>query len=239
MKIHSVESLAALDGKGIRYALFLGGCPLRCVYCHNPDTWFLQNCEDKTPAELFNKIKRYKPYFNAGGGGVTFSGGEPLLQAQELLELAKLLVSDGIGYTVDTSASVPLNDDIKTLLKGSELVILDLKFADDDSYKRYTGGDLDVVLSYFDYLKSINKNIWVRTVIVPDINDNEQFIDSLCKLSSAYSCIIEKYELLGFHTMGFFKYEKSEIKNPLADTPALSVERLLALQQYLDQKRSI
>ncbi len=238
MKIHSVESLAALDGKGIRYALFLGGCPLRCVYCHNPDTWFLQNCEDKSPEELFAKIKRYKPYFKAGGGGVTFSGGEPLLQAGELLRLAELLEVDGIGYTVDTSGSVPLNDDIKLLLKGSELVILDLKFADSDGYKKYCGGDILTVTAYLDYLKSIKKNIWLRTVIVPGINDNEQFIDSLCAVSSPYDDIIEKYELLGFHTMGFFKYEKSELENPLADTPPLSVERLFTLQQYLDQKRS-
>jgi len=239
MKIHSFESLAALDGKGIRYALFLGGCPLRCVYCHNPDTWTVEGCEDKSPEELFNKIKRYKPYFKAGGGGVTFSGGEPLMQAGELVLLADLLDKENIGYTVDTACSIPLTDDIKELLKRAELVIVDLKFADCESYKKFTRGDLPTVLSYLDYLKSISKTIWLRTVIVPGLNDNEAFIDSLAELSAPYNEIIEKYELLAFHTMGFFKYDSLGLVNPLENTPPLSVERKNTLQQYLDTKRSM
>ena len=237
MKIHSIESLAALDGEGIRYALFLGGCPLRCVYCHNPDTWFTQVCEDKTPEQLFAKIKRYKPYFTASGGGVTFSGGEPLLQADEITELSKLLVAEGIGYTIDTSGHVPLTDSVKQALDGADLVIVDFKFATAEEYKKYTGGDINVVLKLLNYLVSVNKRIWLRTVIIPGINDTERDIDRLLEASAPFLDKVQRYELLGFHTMGFFKYEKSGIANPLLKTDALSLDKLKTLQQYLDSKK--
>ena len=235
MKIHSVESLAALDGEGIRYALFLGGCPLRCVYCHNPDTWCGAVCEDKTPEQLVAKIRRYKPYFKSGGG-VTFSGGEPLLQAEEIVGVSKLLTLEGISYTIDTSGHVPLTDSVKKALDGADLVIVDLKFATADEYKKYTGGDMETVLSFLDFLVSINKRIWLRTVIIPGINDTERDIDRLLQAAKPFLGSVQKYELLGFHTMGFFKYEKSGIVNPLLNTPALSPDRLKNLQQYLDSK---
>lgn len=237
MKIHSFESLATLDGEGVRYAVFLGGCPLRCVYCHNPDTWSQSVCRDMTPHQLFEKIKRYKPYFEAGGGGVTFSGGEPLLQAGEITQLAALLKSEGIGYTLDTSGFVPLDDDVKAAVSGADLVILDLKFPDAEGYEQYTGGDFSRVVRFLDYLLSIKKRTWLRTVIVPGINDSERFVDSLLSAAAPYLETVVRFELLAFHTMGFFKYERLGVDNPLADTPPLSLQRLKALQQYLDNKK--
>jgi pyruvate formate lyase activating enzyme len=236
MKVHSVESLAALDGEGIRYDIFLSGCPLRCVYCHNPDTWNGQAATEKTAEELFAKIKRYVPYFKASGGGVTFSGGEPLLQAEKIVKLGDLLKTENIGYTLDTSGCVDLSDSVKKAVEKAELVICDLKFPDCETFKRYTGGDFNTVIKFFDYLKSISKRTWVRTVIVPNINDSEEMLDRYIKVLSNYKSIIEKYELLGFHTMGFFKYQELGVKNPLADYSDLSKEKLKELQEYADLK---
>lgn len=232
MKIHSIESLAALDGEGVRYALFLSGCPLKCAYCHNPDTWASDVFEQKTPVELYNKIKRYKPYFAAGGGGVTFSGGEPLLQAKEIVELASLLNADGINYALDTSGNVNLTPDVCKCIDLAELVILDLKFYNAYNYKTYTTGDFGLVKEFFDYLLAKNKRVWVRTVIVPDINDTKEHISNYCEFLKPYLSCVEKYELLGFHTMGFFKYDKLMLNNPLKNTPALKPEKLKELQAY-------
>lgn len=236
MKVHSVESLAALDGEGIRYDVFLSGCPLRCVCCHNPDTWNSDASTEKTVDELLTKIKRYVPYFKASGGGVTLSGGEPLLQADEIVKLGKLLKNDGIDYTIDTSGCVELNDDVKKAVKEAELVICDLKFPDDESFKKYTGGNFEKVIAFLDYLKSIDKRTWVRTVIVPDINDSEEMLESYVSVLQKYKDVIEKYELLGFHTMGFFKYEEAGIINPLKNYPPMDMERLKELQAYADKK---
>lgn len=231
MRIHSFESLAALDGEGLRYGIFLVGCPLRCVYCHNPDTWNTQGTEHNSQ-QLLKRILRYKPYFGSNGG-VTFSGGEPLLQAKEIAELGAMLRSEGIGYTLDTCGAVELTDDVKAAIDGSELVICDLKFPNEEDFFRYTKGDFSKVLRFLDYLKSKGKKTWIRTVIVPGINDNERAIETYAKLVLQYPNVV-KYELLGFHTMGFFKYEKLQIDNPLKDTEPLDKERLAKLQRIAD-----
>ncbi len=228
--IHSFESMAALDGDGIRYAVFLTGCPLRCAYCHNPDTWF-KSGREWSSEELVNKIKRYKPYFK-NGGGVTFSGGEPLLHAAFISETGKLLRENGIHYAVDTSGSVPLTDDVKTALDGADLVILDLKFCDADNYKRYTKGVFDHFVNVGKYCCEKNIRLWLRTVIVPGINDSEEHIVKYAQFAKQFK--FEKYELLAFHTMGFFKYENSDIDNPLKNTPPLDKEKLKLLQSVLD-----
>lgn len=238
MKIHSVESLAALDGEGVRYALFLGGCPLRCVYCHNPDTWTQNGCQDMSVELLFSKIRRYKPYFK-NGGGVTFSGGEPLLQAEEILLLTNLLSCDGIGYAIDTSGQVPLSDYVKKVVDGADLIILDLKFANALDYNEFCGGDIEMVLDFADYAVSNKKRIWFRSVIIPGINDNEQYIDKLLDTAKPYLADVERFELLGFHTMGFFKYDGLGVRNPLSDTPPMDPSRLLSLQNYLDFKKGL
>lgn len=228
--IHSFESMAALDGDGIRYAVFLTGCPLRCAYCHNPDTWHKTENE-WTADELVNKIKRYKPYF-AKGGGVTFSGGEPLLHAKFINEAGKLLTDEGINYALDTSGSVPLTDDVKTAILGADLVILDIKFYDPDSYKKYTKGNFDNFVNIGKFCTDNGIRLWLRTVIVPNINDTEADIEKYAAFSKQFK--FDKYELLGFHTMGFFKYENMGIENPLSNTPALDKTRLHELQTYLD-----
>ena len=229
--IHSFESMAALDGDGIRYAVFFTGCPLRCAYCHNPDTWH-KSGNEWTAERLVDKIKRYKPYFK-NGGGVTFSGGEPLLNAPFIIETAKLLKKEGIGYAVDTSGSVELTDDIKAVLDGADLVILDLKFYNEESYKKYTKGKFENFVAVGKYCTDNNIRLWLRTVVVPNINDNEESIEKYAQFAKQFK--FEKYELLAFHTMGFFKYENLKIDNPLINTPALDKDRLKELQEYLNK----
>ena len=230
--IHSFESMAAVDGKGLRYAVFLTGCPLRCVYCHNPDTWQTGG-QDYSAVEIFNKVKRYKPYFK-NGGGVTFSGGEPLLSASFINEIYPLLKDEGIGYCLDTSGSVDLTDEVKTALINADLVILDIKFYSPEHYKKYCGGDFNKFLEIGRFCTKNNIPLWLRTVIVPGINDNKSDIDKYIELTKEFN--FEKYELLAFHTMGFFKYDKLNIANPLASCPPLDFNKLTELQTYLDSK---
>ncbi len=231
--IHSFESLAAVDGIGIRCAVFLAGCPLRCAYCHNPDTW--NGAGQKTDADaLVKKIARYKPYFK-DIGGVTFSGGEPLLQAEFLRECVPLLKNNGINYALDTSGAVELSDSVRFVIEKSQMVILDLKFWDDESYIKYTGVDMGKTLEMLNYLESTGKKTWIRTVVIPGINDSEEVLDKYIKIIRNFSCV-EKYELLGFHTMGFYKYEKLGIKNPLADTQDIDMDVKERLQKYVNNQ---
>lgn len=230
--IHSFESLAALDGDGLRCAVFFTSCPLRCVYCHNPDTWH-KSGREMTPQQLADKVTRFKPYFK-NGGGVTFSGGEPLLNAEFINQTAEILKQREINYALDTSGGVPLTQSVMTALDGAELVILDVKFYDAPSYERYTSGCFENFVRIGKYCSRRGIRLWLRTVVVPGINDSEESIAAYADFAGQFS--FEKYELLAFHTMGFYKYEKLGIENPLADTPALDSSRLAELQKFLDNR---
>jgi len=232
--VHSFESLAAVYGEGLRCAVFLSGCPLRCVFCHNPDTWQMGE-KTVSPQSLVRKILRFRPYFGKNGG-VTFSGGEPLLQASFLCAVAKRLQTEHISFTLDTSGAVFLSEDVRYLLQNCSQVLLDLKFWDQASYRQYTGMDLDFPLKTLSFLESIEKETVIRTVVIPGINDSEEAMDCYLALLKGKKCV-KRYELLSFHTMGFFKYENLGIENTLSETPPLSQERRNALQAYVDRKR--
>lgn len=229
MFVHSFESMAARDGGGIRYCIFLSGCSLRCVYCHNPDT---QKSGGKyyTPEEIAKKAIRYKPYFS-NGGGVTFSGGEPLLQADEIVKAGELLKKNGIGYILDTSLAIPLTDSVKKAIDKSEMLLADLKFSSFADMKKFTNGNLDNVFSCLNYASQIGKRMRVRTVVVPDINDSIEALKGYLPIIEKLN--VEAWELLPFHTMGFFKYEESGIENPLKDTSAMDMTELDRLKEQL------
>ncbi len=231
--IHSFESLAAVDGEGLRYDIFFSGCPLRCAYCHNPDTWHHKGEIDIGAEELFAKIKRFKPYFKKGGG-VTFSGGEPLLNAKFINELAPMLKSECIGYCLDTSGSVKLTEEVKKAIDNADMIILDIKFSNPEDYRKYTKGDFNLFCEIGRYASEKGIRMWLRTVVVPGINDSEKAMDEYARFVKQFK--FEKYELLAFHTMGFFKYDELKIENPLKDTKALDKSRLKELQQYLNGK---
>lgn len=235
MRVHSFESLAARDGSGLRYAVFLAGCPLRCVYCHNPDSWSAESGTEYTTEQIAKKILRCKPYLKAGKGGVTFSGGEPLLQAEELYRLITRLQSETITSCIDTSGCVALDDAVRNALLASESILLDLKFCSENTYKAYTNGNLQQVMQTLDFLVQNNKSTKVRTVIVPGLNDNESALEKYAKLLAPYKHHLNGWELLPFHTLGFFKYEQLQIRNPLIDTPPLPKETLHCLQATADR----
>lgn len=231
-QIHSFESLAAVDGEGLRCAVFFAGCPLRCAYCHNPDTWAPIGTQ-MSAHDLVKKIARYKPYFGENGG-VTFSGGEPLLQASFIEEMMPLLKKQSISYAVDTSGAVVLSASVKNVLKQAQLVLLDLKFWDDESYRFYTGHDMRKTLAMLDYLNEINQNVWIRTVIIPGVNDNEEALLKYLPYIKNKPCV-KKYELLAFHTMGFYKYENLGIINSFSEKKDLDNETKARLQAFVER----
>ena len=229
--IHSFESMAAVDGEGVRYAVFLSGCPMRCVFCHNPDTWNMSETSISAE-ELVRKISKYKPYFK-NNGGVTFTGGEPLLQAEFIKETALLLKEKGINYAIDTSGAVELSNTVKFVLKNAQMVLLDLKFPNNEGYLKYTGHTMDKTLETLDFLESNGKPTRIRTVVIPKINDTEEEIQKYITHIKDKKCIY-KYELLAFHTMGFFKYDELGFENPLKATPALDMNVRDRLQEFVN-----
>ena len=183
--------------------------------------------------EVFRKVRRYKPYFK-NGGGVTFSGGEPLLNAKFINEIYPMLKSEQIGYCLDTSGSVELTDEVKTAVENADMIILDIKFCEPEAYKKWTKGNFALPEAIGRFATEKGKRLWLRTVVVPGINDTEADMDAYAEYTKQFK--FEKYELLAFHTMGFFKYEESGIENPLKDYKALDKGRLNELQEYLNNK---
>ena len=218
-KVHSFESLGTVDGPGIRYVIFLQGCHLRCKYCHNRDTWDIKGGSYKSLDEIFDQIKRYKPYFKSSNGGVTVTGGEPLLQVKFLIELFRNLKKAGIHTCIDTSGMVNLTEDVKKLLKLTDLILLDIKHINSEKCKELTGHDNKKELEFARYLSQNGIPMWIRQVIVPGITDDEKDITDLKEFVKKLKTV-EKVEFLPYHTVGKYKwkelgekYELEEIRN--------------------------
>ena len=221
--IHSYESFGTVDGPGIRFVLFLQGCPLRCKFCHNPDTWNMTEVKIKESAqETFEKIKKYKGYFGKKGG-VTVTGGEPLLQSDFILELFKLCKEDGINTAVDTSGYI-FNEKVKKVLEYTDLVLLDIKAIDEKVYKELTGVELKNTLEFAEYLNKTGKKMWLRHVVVPEITDKDELLERLAQYAAKLDNI-EKVEILPYHRLGEFKYKELGMKYALAGVEELSKER--------------
>ena len=215
-RIHSFETFGAVDGPGIRFVVFMQGCHLRCKYCQNHDTLDINGGKSYTVNEIFEKILKYKNYFIASGGGVTFSGGEPLLQYPFLIELIKLLKQENIHVAIDTSGSVDINDGIKQLINLTDLFLLDIKCINDEICKKLTGISNKQELAFAKTLSDINKPVWIRQVIVPTITDRTE---DLLKLKEFIVSLtnVQKVELLPYHDMGKYKWidagAKYELEN--------------------------
>lgn len=231
-RIHSIESMGLVDGPGIRTVVFFQGCPLRCAYCHNPDTWNMQGGIEITPEELLNKILRFKPYFEKSGGGITFSGGEVLLQPDFLLEILKLCKKNDIHTTIDTSG-FGLGK-YGEILKYTDLVLLDIKHVDDIGYKNLTGQGKKGLDEFLNALVKAKTKLWIRHVVVPKITDSEEHITKLAHIIKQIDNV-EKVELLPYHTLGVSKYEKLGINYPLKDTPSMDKEKIKELENLLTQ----
>lgn len=228
--ISSIESMGLVDGPGIRYVVFLQGCELRCLYCHNPETWDkTRERQRMTPEELVKKIVRFKSYFGRTGG-VTFSGGEPLLQPKFLLECLKLCKKEGINTALDT-AGVGFGDYDEILLL-TDLVILDLKAVSEEDYKNITGQPMIRFKKFLADCQRLNKKLWIRQVIVPGINDNEENIKKIKDFVSQLRNV-EKVELLPYKTIGVHKYEDLKIKYRLEGVPDMDEEKCKELEKLL------
>lgn len=215
-KVHSIESFGTVDGPGIRFVLFLQGCHLQCKYCHNRDTWDLKGGEYKSLDDIFDKIKRYKNYMMLSGGGVTVTGGEPLLQVKFLIELFKKLKAEGIHTCIDTSGIVAITDDIKELLKYTDLVLLDIKHIDDEKCKKLVGVSNKRELEFAQYLSDNNIKIWIRQVLVPGYTDDEEDLKKLKKFIKSLKTV-DNVQILPYHSMGKFKWEKLGAKYELEE----------------------
>ena len=212
-KVHSIESFGTVDGPGIRFVLFLQGCHIQCKYCHNRDTWDMNGGEYKSLDDIFEKIMKYKNYIFPNGG-VTVTGGEPLLQVKFLIELFEKLKKENIHTCVDTSGMVSLTDDIKKLLSLTDLVLLDIKHIDSEKCKNLVGFNNEKELAFAKYLSDNNIPMWIRQVLVPGYTDDEQ---DLLKLKDFISSLntVDKVEILPYHDMGRYKWEKLGLKYEL------------------------
>ncbi len=235
-RIHSFESFGTVDGPGIRYVVFLQGCPLRCKYCHNPDTWGAGG-EEYTVEQVVSQALRYKNYFGEKGG-VTVTGGEPLLQIDFVIELFTLLKKQGIHTCVDTSGITFRKEDEESvrkhekLLSVADLFLLDIKHIDDEKCKVLTGKSNENTLAFAKFLSEHNKPMWIRQVLVPDITDDEGDLYETRKFIDGLSSV-EKVEVLPYHTMGTVKYEKLGLEYPLKGVQAPSKERVLGAKRIL------
>ena len=226
--IDSIETLGLVDGPGVRVVVFLQGCPLRCLFCHNPETWTANDKFLITPNELVRHIYKYRNYFGTDGG-VTFSGGEPLFQHDFLLECLKLCKKMGIHTCLDTSGSCRKYEDI---LKYVDLVIWDVKALDNDGYHKMTGQNIDVSLEFLKYCQDTGVKMWIRQVIVPGINDNIQYINRLKDFIKTLKNV-ERVELLPYHLLGVSKYKQLGIPYRLEGVPAMDKDKCDELYKVL------
>ena len=231
-RIHSFESFGAVDGPGIRYIVFMQGCHLKCKYCQNRDTWDVSSPDsiECTTDEVLNKILKYKNYIKASDGGVTISGGEPLLQPDFLIELFTKLHDHGISTCIDTSGMFPLTDKIKKVIDVTDIFLLDIKCINDDICTWLTGHSNKLELEFARYISNCGKRLWIRQVLVPGITDKES--DLILLRDFLKTINVEKFEFLGYHDLGKYKWEKLGFKYELENTP-------IATKDDLDRAYSI
>lgn len=226
-RINSLETFGLVDGPGIRFVVFLQGCPLRCIFCHNPETWNINDGYEITSEELIKKVLKYKNYLK--DGGITFSGGEPLFQKEFLLECLKLAKTCNIHTALDTAG---VGSDYEEILKYTDLVIFDIKGL--DNYQNITGSNPEASLEFLNTCQKLNKKMWLRQVIIPGINDTEEYILELKEFIKPLKNI-EKVELLPYHSFGKEKYEELNINYKLKDTKDMDERRLKELEELLNK----
>ena len=219
-RIHSFESLGAVDGPGIRFVVFMQGCHLKCKYCQNRDTWDINSGEQYTVKQVVEKIMRYKNYIVASNGGVTLSGGEPLLQQDFVISLFQELKKQNISTCLDTSGMFTITDKIKQIVDLTDIFLLDIKSINDETCKWLTGSSNSLELEFAKYINEKNKRIWIRQVLVPGITDKKE---DLLKLKEFLKTInVEKFEFLPYHDLGKYKWEKLGLPYELEDVRVAS-----------------
>lgn len=228
--VHSIQSLGTVDGPGVRFVVFLQGCNLRCGCCHNPDTWEMTGGTQYTPQQIVDKAVRYKEYFG-DLGGITLSGGEPLLQAEFAYEVFDLCHQNGINTCLDTSGSI-LNDDVKRLLTVTDRVLLDIKYTNDEQYREYAGCGMDKPLEFLAYLNDKKIPVTLRQVIIPTLTDDEANIKALKKIAENHPCV-DKIELLPFRKICQTKYDNMGLQFRFGNLPEPTHEQMENLNKYI------
>lgn len=228
-KIHSLESFGTVDGPGIRFVTFMQGCPLRCRYCHNPDTWRADAPVkyELTPRQLLDEVSRYKSFI--AKGGVTLTGGEPLMQPDFCREFFRLCRESGIHTALDTAGSV-YNEKTLSVLDFTDLVLLDIKALQPELCRAVCGSDGRNALRLLDELERRGIDVWIRHVVVPGLTDDDRLLDELVGYLKPYRCV-RKIEWLPYHTMGVFKYKDLGLAYPLEGVPPLPAERIKAIRE--------
>lgn len=228
-KIHSLESFGTVDGPGIRFVTFLQGCPLRCQYCHNPDTWDAHRAVkyEYTPQELLDEVLKYKNFIKSGG--VTLTGGEPLMQPDFAREYFRLCKEAGLHTALDTSGAI-YNEKTLAVLDYTDLVLLDIKALDAERCRKVCGSDGRNALLLLDELQRRGIAVWLRHVLVPGLTDDDAALDALVDFLRPYT-VIQKIEWLPYHTMGVFKYEELGLDYPLKGVEPLSAERIREIRE--------
>lgn len=227
--IHSLETFGTVDGPGVRFVVFFQGCPMRCLYCHNPDSWHLKDGQEMSADEIIARFERNRSFYRTGG--ITATGGEPMVQMDFLIELFEKAKAKGIHTCLDTSGILfPADPDsevyekIERLMKVTDLVMLDIKHINDTKHHSLTGQSNRLILAFARYLNAIEKPVWIRHVVVPGITYKKEHLIKLGEFLKTLSNI-EKIEVLPYHTMGKAKYENLGYDYPLADTPQLTKEQ--------------
>ena len=228
-RINSIQTLGTVDGPGVRFVLFVQGCPLRCAYCHNPDTWDVRGGEEMSTEEIIKKVKRYREYFGEDGG-ITVSGGEPLLQADFVRELFERCREEGIHTALDTSGCI-WNDKVEKLLSVTDLCLLDYKMTNDEDYLHYTRAEKASVDRFLSELQRREIDTWLRQVIVKGINDSCESVKYLYDVAANHPCV-KKVELLKFRKLCTPKYENLGIEFPFGNIPETTASDI---KQLLEQ----
>lgn len=228
-RIHSIETFGAVDGPGIRFVVFFQGCPLRCLYCHNPDSWDASGGRETTAEELMAQIIRYRNFLK--NGGVTLSGGEPLLQSEFALELLRLCRKNGFHTAVDTSGCIPLSK-CKAAVDEADMLLLDIKAVDSALSKKITGAGTENAIKLLEYCESAGKPVWIRHVLLPGYTLDSEQAQRMGKFLKDFRCV-EKVELLPFHKIGEYKWENHDIPYTLAEVQPPKPERVEEYRQIL------
>ena len=237
-RIHSFESFGTVDGPGIRFVVFTQGCPLRCQYCHNPDTWGASGGTEYTAEEVAKRVLRYKNYFS-NGGGVTVSGGEPMLQKEFVTELFTILKKAGVHTCLDTSGYVfdeKKKEDYLPLFAVTDLVLLDIKHIDEQKCIELTGKSNKNTLALARFLNELGVKTWIRHVLVPELTDKDEWLEKIRDFTDTLSNV-EKIEILPYHTMGVIKYEKLGYTYPLKGIEPPTAERVANAKKILTEGR--
>lgn len=231
-RIHSFQSLGTVDGPGVRFVAFLQGCPLRCGCCHNPDTWDIHGGTVYTAEEVVRRALRCRSYFGADGG-VTLSGGEPLLQADFAAEIFRLCHENGINTCLDTSGCVPA-EQVSALLSVTDRVLLDVKYVTEEQYRAHVGCSLDAPLRFLSHLNGLNIPVTLRQVTIPTLNDTEEAVWALRSIAEKYPCV-DKIELLPFRKICQTKYDHLGISFPFGHLPTPDEGKMAQLKALLGQ----